>query len=50
MIRRIAIVGLLLAAAAANAQDSTAPKDPASATALFILWALLLVGNGAGPL
>ena len=33
MIRRIALVGLLLAAAAANAQDSTAPKDPASATA-----------------
>ncbi|WP_036170438.1 FKBP-type peptidyl-prolyl cis-trans isomerase [Massilia sp. 9096] len=33
MIRRIALVGLLLAAAAANAQDSTAPKDPAGATA-----------------
>jgi FKBP-type peptidyl-prolyl cis-trans isomerase FkpA len=33
MIRRIALIGLLLAAAAANAQDSTAPKDPASATA-----------------
>jgi FKBP-type peptidyl-prolyl cis-trans isomerase FkpA len=33
MIRRIALIGLLLAAAAASAQDSTAPKDPASATA-----------------
>jgi FKBP-type peptidyl-prolyl cis-trans isomerase FkpA len=32
MIRRIALIGLLVAAAA-NAQDSAAPKDPASATA-----------------
>jgi FKBP-type peptidyl-prolyl cis-trans isomerase FkpA len=33
MIRRIALIGLLVAAAAAHAQDSAAPKDPASATA-----------------
>jgi FKBP-type peptidyl-prolyl cis-trans isomerase FkpA len=33
MIRRIALIGLLLAATAASAQDSAAPKDPASATA-----------------
>jgi FKBP-type peptidyl-prolyl cis-trans isomerase FkpA len=33
MIRRIALIGLLLAATAASAQDSATSKDPASATA-----------------